>query len=621
MNGSYQTTASQAPDQSATGTIVRDRTPAAVTVDNLIRRRLRISDPMSPQEVAQGLRRLFAAEARSLDLEAKGLPLLPPSALMPAAPVPVQAGPSGGELDQALGDVESDLKPLLTDSQLKDIQPELQGWAQAIRGIVADGIAAARVALDPRARDRAMGARRQLGDYARLARFVGALTCGQNLAYRRLAQSLDEVAAMILVLIGEALAGIGFGGGRFLLQAPGSDLQARRDAVILALRNLNGSVQEAYGSQDWPYGLRGLRGVLEILDNSGHSDLRALFDENTIGRLMDDLLDMAATVGSRGLRALGATAPVIVQRLNRLVQIIDNRVTPGSPPLAAFVEAIRLFVDGFQGGASGYRLLFIARPPAVFYGLYGIGGPDAPTRGLIELVIRRGRLAELLDCYMGCNCCEDPAICQVLLDKLLYDTDRAIDLYALGADPNGNGEPEWRAAGYGLLIQAFFSTEGNCLPIEPAARAVGVPVPPPPAKPPCLPILVGSQGLRATLTAIRDQLLSGENLPIALVPPPPLPRPTAQKIQDVKKIMRDELCLEREMDLHWNSLLATMAPSCISSGTALQRIDALLGATIGLLTLPEGTECLEAEIEIPPTTQESLQLFNDIRKLFPKPPR
>src|SRR4051812_1110518 len=295
MNGSYQTTASQTPDQSTSGPIVRDRTPVAVTVDNLIRRRLRIGDPSNPQEIAQGLRRLFAPEARSLDLEAKGLPLLPPTALMPS-PVPVQAGPSGGELDQALGDVERDLRPLLTDSQLKDIQPELQGWAQAIRGIVADGLAAARIALDPRARDRAMGTRRQLGDYARLARFVGALTYGRNLAYRHLAQSLDEVAAMILVLIGESLAGIGFGGGRFLLQAPASELQARRDAVILALRNLNGSVQESYGSQEWPYGLRGLRGVLEILDNSGHSDLRALFDENTIGRLMDDLLDMAATV-------------------------------------------------------------------------------------------------------------------------------------------------------------------------------------------------------------------------------------------------------------------------------------------------------------------------------------
>jgi len=610
MNGSYQSTASQAPDQSVTGTIVRDRTPAAVTVDNLIRRRLRIGDPMSPQEVAQGLRRLFAAEARSLDLEAKGLPLLPPSALMPAPPIPVQAGPSGGELDQALGDVERDLRPLLTDSQLKDIEPELQGWAQAIRGIVADGIAAARIALDPRARDRAMGARRQLGDYARLARFVGALTCGQNLAYRRLAQSLDEVAAMILVLIGESLAGIGFGGGRFLLQAPASDLQARRDAVILALRNLNGSVQEAYGSQDWPYGLHGLRGVLEILDNSGHADLRALFDENTIGRLMDDLLDMAATVGARGLRALGATAAVTVQRLNRLVQIIDNRVTPGSPPLAAFIEAIGLFVDSFQGSSSGYRLLFIARPPAVFYGLYGIGGPDPPTQQLIELVLRRGRLAQLLDCYLGCSCCENPAICQVLLDKLLYDTDRAIDLYALGADPSGNGEPEWRAAGYGLLIKAFL--DGGATLDNKSLRALNC------LQGLCLPALSNLEdGLAATLTKIQNALVDPND------PSKPKFLAPQDNLTTAQGKMHDELCLESRMDARWETLLTTMAPSCISAGVALQWIDALLKDAINKLSTlsAQDKKCPEVEIEIPPTSQESLQLFNEIRKLFPKPLR
>ena len=38
---------------------------------------------------------------------------------------------------------------------------------------------------------------------------------------------------------------------------------------------------------------------------------------------------------------------------------------------------------------------------------------------------------------------------------MLYDTDRAIDLYALGSDPDGDGEPEWRAAAYGALIDAF----------------------------------------------------------------------------------------------------------------------------------------------------------------------
>ena len=57
---------------------------------------------------------------------------------------------------------------MINDHRLKDIETELQGWGQAIRGIIADGTSAARLALDPRARDRMFGARRQLGDYARL---------------------------------------------------------------------------------------------------------------------------------------------------------------------------------------------------------------------------------------------------------------------------------------------------------------------------------------------------------------------------------------------------------------------------------------------------------------------
>jgi len=156
---------------------LRDRTPMAVTVDNIIRRRLRIGDPSNPREVAEGLRRLFASEARGLDLEASGLPLLPAASYAPS-PVPVSAGPSGTELDQATADIDRDLQALINDAQLKDVEPELQGWGQAIRGLVAEGIAAARIALDPRSRDRAMGARRQLADYARL----GASYCRPLLA-------------------------------------------------------------------------------------------------------------------------------------------------------------------------------------------------------------------------------------------------------------------------------------------------------------------------------------------------------------------------------------------------------------------------------------------------------
>ena len=114
------------------------------TVDNLIRRRLRIGDPRDPREVADGLRRLFAGDARALDAaRPRACRLLPPTRHAAVGAAESTAA-SGAELDQAIDDVERDLRALTTDSQLKDIEPELQGWGQAIRGIVADGTAAAR---------------------------------------------------------------------------------------------------------------------------------------------------------------------------------------------------------------------------------------------------------------------------------------------------------------------------------------------------------------------------------------------------------------------------------------------------------------------------------------------
>jgi len=84
---------------------------------------------------------------------------------LPALAAPVAApGPTRAEVDQATGDVDRDLATLANDSQLKDIAPELRGWRQSINAIVAEGLAAAQTALDPRARDRAFAARRQLGD-------------------------------------------------------------------------------------------------------------------------------------------------------------------------------------------------------------------------------------------------------------------------------------------------------------------------------------------------------------------------------------------------------------------------------------------------------------------------
>ena len=158
------------------------------------------------------------------------------------------------ELQQALDDVERDLRELTTNNLLKDITPELEGWAAAVRSAITEGVTAGRFALAPRQRDKASAIRRQIGEYARMARLVGALTPTLSPVYRKFAQSLDEVAAVLLVLMGEALANLGFSGGRFLLQVPYTELQVRREAAVHALRNLVGATQDAYGPNDWPRG-------------------------------------------------------------------------------------------------------------------------------------------------------------------------------------------------------------------------------------------------------------------------------------------------------------------------------------------------------------------------------
>jgi hypothetical protein len=54
----------------STSSPTRDRSPIVVQLDNLIRRQLRISDPGSPTEVAQGLRRLYREDDAALEQEA-----------------------------------------------------------------------------------------------------------------------------------------------------------------------------------------------------------------------------------------------------------------------------------------------------------------------------------------------------------------------------------------------------------------------------------------------------------------------------------------------------------------------------------------------------------------------
>jgi hypothetical protein len=422
-------------------------TPVSVLADNLMRRVLRINDPSNPMEVAQGLSRAYPTESAELDEEIQGLPIgLPGPAFMPT----MAPSMAGRELAQAQAYIQRDLDFLTGSSQLKEVQVELQSWGETIRTWLADGAAAANQALDASARDRVFSARRILLDYARVSRLVGALTPGMSIPYRRFARSLDEASGLLLVSLGEALAQIGFSGDRQLLQAPASELSARADAAAAALRNLSGSVQDAFSPTAWPWGLDAYRRLLDQLQNAGHGDIRVLLTENGLRAFTDELINRASSVTGDGLRALAATHVVALERLDRLIQV-GIPIANDSPPLAAFISALQLFKNTFRGG-NAYRLIALGRPLLSSAGLYTYGGADRGTEALLKLVNWRSAIAQLNDSLFGLTLSDVDAQAQFEADTCLYSLDLAVDVYAVAGDPDDEGPIERRAAAYGLFM-------------------------------------------------------------------------------------------------------------------------------------------------------------------------
>jgi hypothetical protein len=503
-----------------------------LALDNMIRRELKVGDPNDPVQVANALLTRYQADprARSITQEAQGMPFLQ---AVVAPPMPDTAGSSKVELDQATTDVDRDLCELTTNNLLKDIAPELEAWGTAIRGAIAQGVAAAPQALDPYQRDVTFSVRRQLGDFARLSRLLGAVTPPVNADYRNLAQSLDEVASVLLVMMGEALANVGFNGGRYLLKAPLAELQSRRAAVIYALRNLVGTAQEAYGPNDWPRGLDAYRRLFNRLDQESQGDLRALLQEAELTREMDNLVQLAAQGRAEGLRALGATSLMTLERFRRMVLIARNIGGTGlgveAPAMAAFLEALLLFVDGFEG-SGGLRLLHIARPPILMYGLYGNTGLDFAARRLVAMTVFRGELANSLDCLMACMCDTPFADAQALLDTVLYILDRAIDLYAVGR--SDWGKPEQRAAAYGYVIQAVL----NRLTASIANKKVTI-----------------DPAILTLLPKLVDELQ-----------PPALISKHGLGNSGFEGLVFEEIVVQRDMERRWKDLVRTMTPDCPS---------------------------------------------------------
>jgi len=538
--------------------------PQRLALDNMIRRELKVSNPSDPHQIAAALLDRYKADPRALAIaqEARGLPFLQMPA---AAPAPIlQPTSSSAEWQQAMDDVEADLHSLSNDAVIKDVRAEIQGWAQAIRSALREGYNAGRFALDPRNRDKCFGIRRQLNDYARVARLMGALTSSITQYYRKLAQSLDEAAAVLLVIMGEALSNIGIGGGRYLLQAPYTELQVRRDAAIYALRNLVGATQQAYGPNDWPRGLDSYRALYQQLEVQGQGDLRALLEERELARMMDELIQRAANGDAQGLRALGSTAQIDLNRIRRLVSVAHQIANPESPPLAAFLESLMLFSEAFDT-AGGIRLLRIARPPILLYGLYGQQSLLNADQRLLTLIQWRGVYANQIDCYTTCACSDDAELMQVVFDKVLYDIDRAIDLYALGNDDLG--APEGRASAYSFVIDSALLQTARILPpanaiFDPRLTFDGD------LDLPCTVPRDGDTASSTTLAAIQASLVGMRGLlrpidgdrSVGLWDTTP-----AQYAHAVRRDHRhQELCFQRDSELRLRSLVETMAPGCIS---------------------------------------------------------
>jgi hypothetical protein len=432
------------------------RSPQSVAVDNLLRRDLKIGDPGDPTQVAKGLLARYPDTADEMFRERAGLNYgavdLPP-------PVSNGGGSSAGQTELALAQdyLERDINSLTNSSELKDIDVELKGWARAVRQAATDGLAAARLALDSTQNDRAMAARRVLGDYARLARYVGALSADTAPFFRHFAQSCDVMASLVLVAIGDGLAASGITRGTSLIRVAASELQSRRNAVIQAFRTITGTGLIPNGQDEYPRGLEAYRILTLQLESSGQSDLRTLLDESSLAAELDQLVDLAVGASPAGLRELTSASMVVMDRLTRLINacrafdimpVLGQRLRPGTPeapPMVYFASALQMFVDAFSITTGG-RLLYVARPPILAYGLYGAAGPDGATERLIQLTVARGLVAEQVDCFANCSCDQASIGLQVVLDFVVYRLDRAIDFYAAGYRPGATGQPEERAS-------------------------------------------------------------------------------------------------------------------------------------------------------------------------------
>jgi hypothetical protein len=578
-----------------------------MAVDNLMRRALRIQDPHNADQVAKALLSRYADEAAKIKRERDGLPFVVTPAMVPAL---ATIGSAQGIIRGAMDSLERTLSALLNEVQLADILSELRGWATQIRRAAADGVSAARFALDPNERDRAFAARVTLGEFARLARYTGAVTACAQPIYCRLAQGCDYIANLILIAIGDALIDAGVTRSAAIPQVPAATLRSRRDQIMTGLQHLMMTPSADADQDDWPRGTIALDQLYTSLEQAGAPDLRAFLDEGYLSRELDDMIDLATGATPDGLRALGATAPLTVQRLARFVSVAQRLVAPPSPPLTVFLSAIQLFIRGFATTNAGYRLPYLSRSPLLIAGISPNATTDDPTFKLLALANLRSTVAQAADCFC-CSCDDDDSSDLIVAGKALFDIDRAIDLYALGTNLKGDGDAEIRAAAFGAVALAArkeIKKPGTSSERRETKQ-----------------IRVALDAVATTLRWPRDTE-PGDPPPVSILNILDLGHNT---VDPRVELLHEVLCAQARDEVRWTTLVASLAPMCQQAlllghrapvarvlRKALGRIEERIGFFVDPVIDEHGVEvefkfgpCPSPDVRIPAPVETSHQRF------------
>lgn len=211
---------------------------------------------------------------------------------------------------------------------------------------------------------------------------------------------------------------------------------------------------------------------------------------------------------------------------------------------------------------------------------------------------------------------------QLLLDKVLYDVDRAIDLYALGTAVNP--EPEYRSLAYAYIIQSltpnslvnvFRRTQGASGSEQAQAQAQLQQS-----------ALDTNAVLRALFTpdSVQEDYLNRQLVEVLVSIKETLSHPLLQANtlsvdlertaapDRLKDFVVQELCIQRDMERSWLDLVRTMASGCLPfrNDRTLGVFDVTDWLIRRALDLSGGEErdCF-VDIDIPPHYEVSLDIL------------